>query len=217
MKIKAAIFDMDGLLVDTEPFWQAAEMEVFGEVGVPLTREMCLQTVGMRIDEVVAYWYGQYVWAGKSVEVVAQEVVEGVAARIRENGKLLPGAREAIKMAQACGLKVGLASSSSKFLIATVLDHFALQSDFALYRSAEDEEYGKPHPAVFIRAALALGVLPSECVAFEDSFNGLISAKAARMRTIVVPEAAVARQSRWEIADVQLASLLALQAADLGV
>lgn len=216
-KIQAAIFDMDGLLVDTEPFWQASELEVFPAVGVPLKREMCLETIGLRIDEVVEHWYLQYPWDGKTKEQVADEIVQGVAARIREKGRLLPGAAEAITQAHALGLRVGLASSSSKFLIQTVLDHFALREQFALFRSAEDEEYGKPHPAVFIRAALDLGVAPTACVAFEDSFNGLLAAKSARMRTIVVPEAHHAGQERWCIADVRLNSLLELQPAHWGL
>jgi mannitol-1-/sugar-/sorbitol-6-/2-deoxyglucose-6-phosphatase len=197
-------------LVDTEPFWQEAELMVFPALGVPLKQEMCLETIGLRIDEVVAHWYRQYPWAGKSQERVAVEIVEEVARLVREKGEMLPGAREAIQMARQIGLKTALASSSSKFLIQTVLDHFDLEKEFQLFCSAEDDPYGKPHPAVFLRTAFQLEVPPTACVVLEDSITGLLAAKSARMRAIAVPNAHNFRDPRFVIADVRLDSLAEL-------
>ncbi|MEM0996777.1 MAG: hexitol phosphatase HxpB [Bacteroidota bacterium] len=213
--MQAAIFDMDGLLVDTEPFWQDAELKVFPTVGVPLQRKMCLATIGLRIDEVVAHWYAQYPWTGKSQEQVAQEILEEVAAAVRERGTLLSGAQEAIALARNQGLRTALASSSAKYLIRNVLQTFDLEDEFEMFRSAEDDAYGKPHPAVFLRTAADLGIHPTQCVVLEDSYHGLLAAKAARMRAIAVPEAHSAQDPRFVIADVRLTNLTELTGAHL--
>ena len=204
---RAAIFDMDGLMVDSEPLWTMAEIDVFGAIGVPLTRERCFETRGLRIDEVVAYWYERYRWTIASADVVQARVLESVAALIRLRAEPMPGALEAIAHARKRCEKLAVASSSPRRLIEAVLEKFNIGSQFDMIHSAEDEEHGKPHPAVYLTTARALGVPPAACVAFEDSFHGVLAAKAARMKCVAVPDRAQQNDPRWAIADVVVASL----------
>ncbi len=103
--IQALIFDMDGVLIDSEPFWQEVELAVLGALGVPITRADCLQTAGLRIDEVVEHWHGRHPWAAPEKVRVVEEIVAGVGARIRERGAAKAGAREALAFARGRGLR----------------------------------------------------------------------------------------------------------------
>lgn len=205
--LKAVIFDMDGTLCDSEPFWQIAEYEVFSTVGVTLTTEMMHSTIGLRIDEVIRNWYDQFPWEGKSEAQIHEEIVDRVIALVRERGELLPGVKAAIAQVKRSGLRIALASASPMRLIEAVVDHFGIRDSFELLRSGVDDSHGKPHPAVYIRTAVDLGVAPVNCLAIEDSFNGLLAAKAARMRCLLVPSVGGLDDRRWGIADQVLQSL----------
>ncbi len=204
--IRAAIFDMDGLLIDSEPLWRQAEKATFAEVGLHLKEEDFLKTTGLRADEVVAYWFGRYPWNGPSPREVEARLVALVAGKVRE-GELKEGAREALAFVKRQAVKVALASSSAYAIIDAVLDGFGLRKAFEVVYSAQEEPYGKPHPGVYLEAARRLGVAPPECVALEDSLTGVIAAKAARMKGIAVPETP---GPRFALADVVLGSLLEL-------
>jgi len=204
---RALLFDMDGVLIDSEPLWRRAEIEVFGEVGLELSEDDCRETQGLRIDEAVAYWYTRFPWSGKSCESIAHSIVERVAQLIRADGKPLPGVHRAISDAGDLGWRLGLASSSSQSLIDTVLDHFELRAVFEVTRSAEVEAYGKPHPAVYLSTANALSIDPRRCVAIEDSVNGVVSAIAAQMACIAIPAPESWDDPRFAIASMRLASL----------
>jgi len=207
---RAVLFDMDGVLIDSEPLWRRAEIEAFGEVGLELSDQDCLATQGLRIDEAVAYWFARSPWAGRSREEVARRIVDRVARLIRSEAEPLPGVREAITGARDEGWRLGLASSSTGFLIDTVLDHFDLQGAFEATHSAETEKFGKPHPAVYLSTAASLGLDPRHCIAVEDSVNGVISALAAQMACIAIPAAELRHDPRFAVADRRLASLEAL-------
>ncbi len=186
---KAAIFDMDGLLIDSEPLWQEAEIEVFADLGVPLTRAECMETKGRRVDDTVAHWYARRPWRGASQPQVAERLVERVVARIRDRGRPKAGATEALEFFRRKGLLRALATSSGRLVIRAVLETLGLEEEFAVVHSAVDEEFGKPHPAVYLTAASLLGVEPARCLALEDSIHGVLAAKAAGMRCIAVPDA----------------------------
>lgn len=205
--IRALIFDMDGVLIDSEPLWRRAEIETFAEVGLALSDADCLQTTGLRIDEAVAYWFDRAPWPSRSLDSVAHAIVGRVAQLIREQGEPLVGVHESIREASQRGWRLGLASSSSTFLIETVLDRFGLQDAFEVTRSAEHEAFGKPHPAVYLATADALGIAPKHCVAIEDSVNGVISALAAQMACIAIPAPESREDPRFSIASRRLASL----------
>lgn len=205
--IKAVIFDMDGVLIDSEPFWQEAQKEVFKKVGVDITDAMCNQTTGLRIDEVVAHWHRRFRWDGVPLNEVENCIIQGVIDRVNDRGMLLPGVRSAIGFFKNKGLRIALASSSAFRLIDAVLGKFDLHREFEVIHSAEKESHGKPHPAIYLSTAELLDVESTACLAIEDSFNGLIAAKAACMKTIVIPERSVWDQTRFDIADVKLKSL----------
>jgi HAD superfamily hydrolase (TIGR01509 family) len=201
---------MDGLLIDSEPFWQEAEIAIFGRLGVPLNVERCRETQGLRAREVVAYWNRLYPWSGSPIDAVADELIARVATLIEERGEPMPGAMAAIDFARSRGIRTALASSSPYANIRAVLRRLGAADGFDVVRSAEDETYGKPHPAVYLRAAELLGVPAHACAAAEDSLNGIISVKAARMRCLAVPHPQVRSDPRFALADVVVGSLLEL-------
>jgi len=205
--IEAVIFDMDGLLIDSEPLWQEAEIKVFSTVGVPLTMDMTTQTTGLRTDEVVGYWHKRYPWEAPTQQEVSKQIDETVIALIREKGMPMPGVNEAFSICEKAHLPIAIASSSPMLLISTVLEKFGLSDKVKIIHSAHDEAYGKPHPAVYISTADELGVHPDHCLTFEDSANGVLAAKAAKMKCIAIPEPALRGDKRFGIADMILHSL----------
>jgi sugar-phosphatase len=208
--LRAAIFDMDGLLVDSEPLWRRAEQQVFPAVGIELTDAMCMQTMGTRLDEVVRYWYGLHPWTGPTQDEVAAQVIARVIDLVAAEGQALPGVAAALARCAAAGLAVALASSSPMRLIDAVVDRLGIRAGFTCLQSAEDEPYGKPHPGVFLTTAARLGVEPSACLVLEDSLAGVLAGKAARMRVVAVPAREQYDDPRFVIADRKLPSLLAL-------
>ena len=208
---RAMIFDMDGVLIDSEPLWRRAEIKCFGAVGLTLTEEDCLQTVGLRIDDVANYWFERTPWSGVAPfvapSVIADHIVDEMVALIASEGVPAQGAQEAIEAVQADGWRIALASSSSQRLIDTVLESFGWQSYFEVVRSAENERHGKPHPAVYLAAVRELALEPIDCVAIEDSANGMTSALEAGVRCVAIPEAATRNDPRFDSATWRLDSL----------
>ena len=205
--MKAAIFDMDGLLIDSEPLWQAAEVDVFRQLGVPLTREMCRQTIGIRVDGVVRHWHERFPWEGPSLEAVAAQIVETVAQLIGERGALLPGVRESIDLLRNADYVLAVASSSPLVLIRAALEQLQVLDEFAVVHSAEAEAEGKPHPAVYLTTMARLDVDPAHCIAFEDSIAGIRSAKSAGAWVIAVPDEVDRTNPDVREADVVLDSM----------
>ena len=206
---RAAIFDMDGLLVDSEPLWHVAELEILGDLGVPLDRTGTRQTKGMFVAEVVDHWHEQFPWSAPARPVVVDQILDRVGELTIERGKILPGALDVVSAMAERG-PVALASSTPRRLIDVVLSHIGLSDAFAAICSAEDEDWGKPHPAVFLSAAAAVGVIPQRCVVFEDSPAGVLAAKAGRMVCVAVPEASERDVPEMGIADIVLHSLVEL-------
>ncbi len=205
--IKAAIFDMDGVLIDSEPFWQEAEIIAFGRVGVELTREMCMETMGMRVDEVVKYRFDKHGWQGKSLQEVQVDILAELDTLIAEKGEAMSGVEHVLSFFEERKLPFALASSSSMRLIKSVLQKLEITQRFETIHSAEFEEFGKPHPAIYVTTLKQLGLEPHEVIAFEDSFNGLLAAKSARLKTVCIPEANHWHETKYDIADLKLRSL----------
>jgi mannitol-1-/sugar-/sorbitol-6-/2-deoxyglucose-6-phosphatase len=213
--IKAVIFDMDGVLIDSEPLWKIAEKKTFAKVGISLTTEMCNLTMGYRSNEVVDYWYEKFPWEGISKNELEEDMVSSVTDEISANGKAMAGVDQALNIFKENNFKIGLASSSSSKIINVVLDQLGIRHFFDVVQSAENEEYGKPHPAVFLQAAARLKVHPTHCLVIEDSVNGVIAAKAARMKVIAIPDHTLAGDKRFAIADIMLNSLEELEVSEL--
>jgi len=187
-RFDAVIYDMDGVLIDSEPLWKIAMEAVFKEVGCPLTRSDFEKTVGLRIDEVIRYWYAHQPWPEVSPDAVEKRIVDRMGQLIRQHGEPLPGVLESLRFFREKGMKIGLATSSYEVLIEAVLEVLDIASHFDYTHSAEHEEFGKPHPAVYLHTATVLGVTPTRCLVIEDSINGVISGKSARMMVFCVPE-----------------------------
>lgn len=205
--INTVIFDMDGLLIDSEPLWGQAMREVFATVGVELSMEQASHTTGLRTVEVVDYWHNFFKWEGKSTELVTNEIIDNITAKIVSEGVVMEGMEYILNYFEQKKFKIGLASSSPMRLIQAAVKHFGIQDRFQVISSAEFETHGKPHPAVYLSCAKALGSTPLQCIAFEDSVTGMTAAKAARMKVVVVPEIHNRNNKRYALADVQLASL----------
>ncbi|WP_028025482.1 hexitol phosphatase HxpB [Enterovibrio calviensis] len=210
--IEAAIFDMDGLLVNSEPFWQDAQLAVFSELGINITRQDTIDTTGIRIDQIVKHYFDTQGWQGPTCDEVCGMILDKVIELVAIHKPIMPGVIHALTLCKEANLRIALASSSPLRLIETTLKALELETWFEHCHSAEHLKYGKPHPEVYLNAADSLGISPENCIAFEDSFAGLLAAKSAQMRTVVVPEHLVADQERWVISDVKLNSLNELTA-----
>lgn len=205
--IKAVIFDMDGLLIDSEPLWKQAELDVLPTCGVPLTYEMTKETTGLRVDEMVEHWHSRYPWDTPSKQEVDHLIVARLIALVKESGVAMPGVDALVSMFAKEGLPMAIASSSSEAIIDAVMDKLKIHSKLSVIYSAEHEPFGKPHPGVYITTAEMLGVKPAECLAFEDSANGVLSAKAAKVKCVAVPDSQSRHDRKFGIADVTINSL----------
>ena len=183
--MSAVIFDLDGVLVDSEAIWDDARRTVVARAGGTWAPNATRELIGMSSVEWSAYLHDR-LGVGLPPERISSEVADLVDERYREGLPYLPGAREVVpRLAQEWPL--GLASSSNRRIIETFLDASGLRECFAVTVSSEEVAHGKPAPDVYLAAAARLGVAPADCVAIEDSTNGLRSARAASMRVIAVP------------------------------
>lgn len=201
----AVIFDMDGVLVDSEPLWKIAMEEVFNGLGSKLTKQDFQKTVGMRIDHVVSYWKNIENWT-ESIQMIENQIINKMIDLINTEGQALPGVMETTKFISE-NKKMALASSSPKRLIDAVLIQTKLSQQFHGVFSAESESHGKPHPAVFLTAAAFLKVEPTKCLVIEDSLTGVIAAKSANMTVVCIPEKTHYPNPKLIIADYQFNSM----------
>ncbi len=228
MSLRAVIFDMDGLLVDSEPLWVRAEIEIFGAVGLVLGEEDCALTKGLRTDDVVAYWFARHPWdiadiadiadvadiadiadaaaKGAPAEVEAR-LIARVADLVASEGRALRGVESAIAVARKGGRRLAVASSSPRVIIDATLARLGLGDAFDVVESAQHLPLGKPHPGIFLVAAEKLGVPATACLVLEDSITGVIAAKAARMTCVAVPFDHPKHDARFAIADAVIGSL----------
>lgn len=212
-RLRAVIFDVDGVLIDTEPTWRSVEIEVFAGLGVVLTDEDCRETMGVRIDDVVAQRHALTPWPDPPPVAVVERIVDSVVARVRAEGQPIAGAIEALDTVRGLGLRCALASSSPPRLIAAIVDRLDIAAYVEAVCSAEGERAGKPAPDVYLRAASLIGVAPEECIAVEDSVNGVLSATAAGMRCVAIPDTVTAADPRLAVATMTLGSIAEVDGA----
>jgi len=186
--IEAVVFDLDGVLVDSEPVWEEVRREVVAAHGGHWAPDAQDRMMGMSTAEWSAYLVTD-LGVRLSPPRVAEVVISAMAERYRSHLPLLPGAVDAVGL-MGSRFTLGLASSSPRSLIAVVLDASGLRPAFAAVRSTEEEARGKPAPDVYLTVARLLGVDPGSCAAVEDSSNGLRSAAAAGLAVIAVPRPA---------------------------
>jgi len=203
-EIKAVIFDMDGVLIDSEPLWRKAMIEGFASIGVLITEEDCKKTTGNRLKEVVEYWFEKLDILDFLPTEIEHRIINMLVKLINKEGKAISGVIEVINFCNNKNIKIGLATSSSNQLMEAVLEKLKLKNTFKSSISAENLEYGKPHPEVFLICASQLQISPLECIVIEDSINGVIAAKAAYMRVIALPEQENINNHKFSIADYKL-------------
>lgn len=205
--IAAAIFDMDGLLIDSEPLWQDAEMACFRPLGVPVTRDLCRATAGHRIDEVVGLWHARFGWDGPGIDEMVERVLAEVTRLILARSEALPGVHATMGALRQRAIPMAIASSSPPALIAAVVEKLELAPYLELTHSGIHETRGKPDPAVFLTTARKLGVAPEHCLVFEDAPAGVSAARSAGMHVIAVPSVFDPADPAFEQADQVLGSL----------
>jgi HAD superfamily hydrolase (TIGR01509 family) len=185
MRIAAVVFDLDGILVDSEQVWDAARRDVVAEHGGAWRDEATRDMLGMSAPE-----WSRYVVERLGVDLTPEDVnravVEALLREYDEHLPLLPGAREAVER-MAARWPLGLASSSNRPVIDLVLDRMGVTGSFEATVSSEEVGRGKPAPDVYMEAARRLTVDPAACAAIEDSENGIRSAHAAGMRVVAIP------------------------------
>jgi sugar-phosphatase len=185
--IKAAIFDMDGLLVDSEPLWKRTVVKAYKRIGIDIMSVHHRQMAGRTTIENAEYFYSQQPWEGPTPQELADSIVNEVLASIKAESRLMPGVHQALQVCKKASLPVAIASSSPMLLIDAVVDALKIREHFDHIYSAQFESYGKPHPGVFLKVAEHFGVSPRDCLVFEDSPAGVLAAKAAGMKCITVP------------------------------
>jgi len=193
------LFDMDGVLVDSEPLWKTAMHEVFSSLGSNLSKSDFQLTVGMRIDQVINYWQEKEHWKTTSY-IIENQIINKMIDLVNEEGKLIAGVKETLLFVKS-NKKIALASSSPRALIEAVLKKTEIESLFDGIFSAENETHGKPHPAVYLTAAHNMSSNPSTCLVIEDSLNGVIAGKAANMTVICIPEKSHHPNPKLTVAD----------------
>ena len=208
--IEAVVFDLDGVLVDTEELWDEARRQVADERGGRWREDAQRAMMGMSSKEWSRYMHEE-IGVPESPEQINDEVVERLEGLYRERLPLIPGALEAVRR-QAARRPLAIASSSNRPIIDLFLELTGTAELFRATVSSEEVERGKPAPDVYVEAARRLGVDPTRCAAVEDSENGIRSAAAAGMKVIAIPNAVFPpSEEALSLAAVVLTSLEELQ------
>jgi len=203
---QAVIFDMDGVLMDSENLWRMAMIQAYAEFGMNVTIEQCKKTMGMRINEVTSLWIREFNSPADCQKVV-DRVVELLLELIRTEGDFMKGIPDLLSFLQMREIPMGLATSSSAILMNAILEKLGIRSLLKSTVTAELLPYGKPHPEVFLNCARELGVAPQKCLVIEDSLNGVIAAKAAQMKVIAVPDEDHQKDQRFFVADYRFETI----------
>jgi len=204
--IEAIVFDLDGILIDSEHVWDEVRQELADERGGRWNENASRDMMGMSSLEWSRYMR-DVVGLSEEPEEISAEVVRRLEDRYRRELPLIPGAEQAVQRL-AARWPLALASSSNRELIDLVLESSGLGRYFEASVSSEEVARGKPAPDVFLEAARRLGVGPTSCAAVEDSENGILAAKAADMRTIAIPNPHYPpHEDALAAADVVLASI----------
>jgi HAD superfamily hydrolase (TIGR01509 family) len=205
-KIRAVIFDLDGVLVDSEQVWDAARRQLTEDSGGRWSESATQDMMGMSSIE-----WSRYMHEELGVKMPPEEISAAVVKRMeglyREHLPLIPGAREAVERV-AARWPLGLASSANRPVIEVVLELSGLEDFFEITISSEEVAHGKPAPDVYLEAARRLRVDPALCAAVEDSSSGILSAHAAGMRVVAIPNRAFPpSKNALEAADAAVPSL----------
>lgn len=198
---------MDGLLIDSEPLWKESAEALFLTYGKQLTTQQYAGTTGLRTKEFLMHWFRYFNLPENEITGAEEKVVELVVKLVAQKGIPMPGVQHIFNFFLERNFKIGLASSSPPVLINLVIEMLGIGNHLQAVSSAAELAYGKPHPEVYLNCARELATMPEACICFEDSFNGMIAAKAAKMKCIIVPSLHNAKNPAWEAADLKISTL----------
>ena len=210
--IKAVIFDMDGTLIDSQPIWYQVSTDFFQKNGFPVTMDDMIKLTGSPVAKLVDYVLQAYGQKDKERAQLITGLMDYAVSEILAAKPLLPNVKDVLAQLKQQGIKMAVASASPRNMLQGIVDSCDIAEYFDYLASAEELDYNKPHPAVYLHAAQQLGVNPTECLAVEDSVLGMISGKAATMKTVVIPAQAEWDDPRWTLADFKLTNIAELPA-----
>ncbi len=183
--IKAIIFDMDGVISDTEVLQETVEASFLEKEGIFLTPEQISKRfAGCTSEEMFETLFKEYEIPSSEIPHVLKDKWMKTFQVARKNLRPIPGSIELIEKCRQSGLKLGVASSSTAAFVNFVLTHLQVRKNFEQVVSADEVIHGKPSPDIFLLCAKKLGVKPFECVVIEDAVNGMLAAKKAGMNCI---------------------------------
>jgi len=182
--IQAFIFDMDGVIIDSEPLHFEVDIQVMKDFGASITQEQLEKYVGMTNPEMWKLIREEYQLQRTVSEIIDYQLSNKIKMLTAREMEPIDGIRELLADLKASGIPVGIASSSPPVFIKAVLDKFGLLDAFNCIVSGEEVERGKPAPDVYLKAAELLGVEPASCMVLEDARHGIAAAKAAGMQCI---------------------------------
>ncbi|MGH7791373.1 MAG: HAD family hydrolase [Thermodesulfobacteriota bacterium] len=200
--IRAVIFDMDGVMIDSEPLWEKTERILLGRRGIDYNPTYRDKIVGLNQKDSGKLLRETFSLL-ETVEELLEERTKILLSLYEKELELVPGLLTLLNELKENGFNLALASSSPYKIIKFVLDKFSLNEFFRVVVSGDFVKLGKPHPDIYLHTAKELGVKPWECVVIEDSINGLKSAKAASMLCIALPDKRLSPKE-FEIADLML-------------
>lgn len=210
--IKAVIFDMDGTLIDSQPIWYQVSTDFFQKNGFPVTMDDMIKLTGSPVAKLVDYVLQAHGQKDKARAQLVTELMDYAVFEILAAKPLLPNVKDVLAQLKQQGIKIAVASASPRNMLQGIVDSCGIAEYFDYLASAEELDYNKPHPAVYLHAAQQLDVSVAECFAVENSVLGMISGKAASMKTVVIPAQAEWDDSRWALADFKLANIAELPA-----
>ncbi len=184
------VFDLDGVIVDSEPLHEQANDEYMASLGIPVDEALREDMMGRRVRELTDALAGRLgrpadeVFAGR--EAIFWRLLE------RDGPRPMPGLEAAIARLSGAGLELAVATSATRAYVDLVLERLGVRAAFRAVVSGEDVANGKPDPETYLRAAALLGAGPADCVALEDTFHGVAAARAAGMHAVAVPNALTA-------------------------
>ncbi|MBD2779677.1 hexitol phosphatase HxpB [Xenorhabdus szentirmaii] len=209
--MKAVIFDMDGVLIDSEPLWKKSGMLVLNHYGVPINYNEMMSMIGIPVSGMIDKACQLYNKNDLDVSKIEKDLfIKGVEL-ILEEKPLMDGVIECLDFLVRKEIKIGIASASPLSFLLKIVEQCGIADYFDYISSAEHMPYNKPHPMVYLNAAEKLNVLPDECLGIEDSKTGMISVKAASMKCVVMPSHIEYDNSYWDTSDWKIKNLKELE------
>lgn len=209
MPVNTVIFDMDGVLIDSEPFWEEAGKETLAKFNIVLTADQYASTTGLRTREWIDWWFTFFKVDKRLAREAEISIVAKAIQKINDHAVTMPGVDYIFKFFMERNFVIGLATSSPVALIDVVTEKLQIRRFINAFSSAEELPHSKPHPQVYMNCAEKLNVSALDCICFEDSFNGMIAAKAARMKCVVIPAESQRHLLHWSAANCKIDSFFA--------